>query len=406
MHNMFISSGASNFKIRLSDPWLMNTQSNKFRTLTVYFGLSVLVHLLVLVSLGRLGSYNFTVPVNPLRAAMVDLIKPGDDSAQVADSNNQKTNHTDTDAEDVADERNYAQIQGEEVSTLPAIPEKDPVEHGAVEPALVGKEKIDILSRASEPAIAPQPAASRQISSATAIPPPLRTAGEFMSSKSEKLSYLISLLGVPVGSVELEAKNEKGEVRISLRTRTNTALSSIYPVDDIIETRHIGGNFIITKIRQQEGSFSSDIGFTIFLRDKRVFWIDRIRNRISNETVPTSEVLDTLSSFYYLRNRPLQIGKTEVLHIYDGDAYAPVPVEILRQEEVQLRNFKKMNCLLLRHVKQKGGIFRRTGDMMIWLTNDEDKVPVRIETTTPVGKVTVELVSAETQHPDRLGTFN
>jgi hypothetical protein len=70
----------------------------------------------------------------------------------------------------------------------------------------------------------------------------------------------------------------------------------------------------------------------------------------------------------------------------------------LRQEEVRLRNFKKVDCLVVRHVKQEGGIFRRTGDMLIWLTNDENKVPVRIETTTPFGKVTVELVSSETQH--------
>jgi hypothetical protein len=42
--------------------------------------------------------------------------------------------------------------------------------------------------------------------------------------------------------------------------------------------------------------------------------------------------------------------------------------------------------------------------MMIWLTNDEDKVPVKMETTTPFGKVTVELISAESQHSDRPGT--
>lgn len=218
-----------------------------------------------------------------------------------------------------------------------------------------------------------------------------------MPSKSENLSYLISLMGIPVGSVELEALNENGEVRITLRTRTNSALSSIYPVDDSIETRHIGGNFIITNIRQQEGGFSSDIGFTIFLRDRRVFWIDRIRNRVSNESIPNNEVLDTLSSFYYIRNRPLQVGKTELLHIYDGDTYAPVPVEVLRQEEVRLRNFTKVDSLVLRHVKQPGGIFRRTGDMLIWLTNDENKVPVKVETTTPLGKATIELVSAETK---------
>lgn len=373
----------------------MSTQSEKIRTLIVSIGLSVLVHLLVLMSLGRFGDYSFAAPVNPLQTVMVDLTKPSEDTAPFTDSNRQKTDHTDSVAEDVPDDRNHAQVQGKEVSTPPAVPEKGPAEPKAVEPAVIVKEKPEMIVRTSEPVPVLQPGALRHIAPATEIPPPLRTAGEFMSSESEKLSYLISLLGLPVGSVELEAKNENGAVRITLRTKSNTALSSIYPVDDLIETRHIGGNFIITKIRQQEGSFSSDIGFTIFLRDKRVFWVDRIRNRYSNETIPNSEVLDTLSSFYYLRNRPLQTGKTEILHIYDGDTYAPVPVEILRQEEVRLRNFKKVDSLLLRHVKQKGGIFRRTGDMMIWLTNDENKVPVRMETTTPVGKVTVELVSAE-----------
>jgi hypothetical protein len=197
--------------------------------------------------------------------------------------------------------------------------------------------------------------------------------------------------------MELEAKNENGEIRITLRTKSNSALSGVYPVDNVMETRHIAGNFIITKNRQHEGTFSSDIGFTIFLKDKRVFWIDRIRKRYANETIPNNEVLDTLSSFYYLRNRPLQIGKTELLHIYDGDVYAPVPVEVLRQEEVRLRNLKKVDSLLLRHIKQKDGIFRKTGDMLIWITDDEHKVPVKLETTTPLGKVTVELVSSETE---------
>ena len=375
----------------------MSTQSDKIRSLTVYIGLSVLVHLLVMISLGRFGNYNFAAPVNPLQAVIVDLTKPHDDTAPVAESNDQKNSHTDNVAEDVPDDRDHAKVQGEEL-------EKAPVEPKPVEPAVIGKEKTDRINQTSELTTTSQPTASRHIALATEIPPPLRTAGEFMSSKSEKLSYLIHLLGIPVGSVELEAKNKNGEVRITLRTKSNSVLSSIYPVDDIMETRHIGGNFIISKIRQHEGTFSSDIGFTIFLRDMRVFWIDRIRNRYSNETIPNSEVLDTLSSFYYLRNRPLQIGKTELLHIYDGDTYAPVPVEILRQEEVRLRNFKKVDCLLLRHVKQSGGIFRRTGDMLIWLTNDENKVPVKVETSTPLGTVTVELVSAETQHYDRPGT--
>ena len=360
----------------------MRTQSNKIQVLAVYLGLSILAHLLILMSQGRFGNYDLAAPGNPLQAVMVDLTEPRDDAAPAADSDDRKTGNTDNVAEDIPDNGNHALAPGQEAGTPPAAVGKGPAEPKSIEPFEIDKEKADDATRTSAPAPARQPAALQHNASVTAIPPPLRTAGEF--------------LGVPVGSVELEAKNEKNEVRITLITRTNGVLSSIYPVDDVMETRHIiGGNFIITKIRQQEGAFRSDIGFTIFLRDKRVFWIDRIRNRYSNETVPTSDVLDTLSSFYYLRNRQLQVGTTEMLHIYDGDTYAPVPVEIVRQEEVRLRNFKEVNCLLLRHAKQKG-IFRRTGDMTIWLTNDENKVPVRVETTTPFGTVAVELVSAET----------
>lgn len=345
--------------------------------------------------MGRFGNYNFAAPVNLLQAVMVDVAQPSAATAPVAVSSDLKTNHSDKVAEEQPDNGNRAQVQGEEVGTPPAAPEKSPIKPQAVEPAAIGKETTDGGTRAGEPSPTTQPVLRQHNAVTPPIPPPLRTAGEFMSSKDEKLTYLITLLGVPVGNVELEAKNEKGEVRIILRTRTNTALSGVYPVDDLMEARHIAGNFIIATIRQQEGSFKSDIGFTIFLRDKRVFWIDRIRKRYSDETIPNSDVLDTLSSFYYLRNRPLQIGTTEILNIYDGDAYASVPVEVIRREEVRLRNLTKVDSLLLRHVKQKG-IFRRTGDMLIWLTNDKNKVPVKMETTTPFGKVAVELVSSET----------
>jgi len=378
----------------------MNTQSDKCRTLTVYFGLSVLVHLFVLLSLGRFGSYRFAAPVNPLTTLMVDLAKMHAAVKPHAATINRKTVRTGKAEDDAHGGSKNGQVLGQEAGSTPSARDNEPVEQKSLEPAETGTLRTD-TTRISEPPPAPQPAASRHMASAALTPPALRTADEFLSSKSEKLSYLVSLRGIPVGSMELEAKNENNEIRISLHTKSNASLSGIYPVDNSIETRHIGGNFIITKIRQQEGSFSSDIGYTIFLRDKRVFWIDRIRKRHSNETIPNSEVLDTLSSFYYLRNRPLQVGKTELLQIYDGDVYAPVPVEILRQEEVQLRNLKKVDSLLLRHLKQKGGIFRRTGDMLIWLTNDEHKVPVKLETTTQLGKVTIELVSSETEPFDK-----
>ncbi|HXE95119.1 MAG TPA: hypothetical protein VN642_01835, partial [Dongiaceae bacterium] len=101
----------------------MSTQTEKIRKLTVYFGLSVLVHLLVLVSLGRFGNYNFAAPVTPLQAAMVDLAKSGADAAPAMDTDNRKTVQTDSVAEGAIDDGTHDQAQGGEVSTPPAAPE-------------------------------------------------------------------------------------------------------------------------------------------------------------------------------------------------------------------------------------------------------------------------------------------
>jgi hypothetical protein len=43
------------------------------------------------------------------------------------------------------------------------------------------------------------------------------------------------------------------------------------------------------------------------------------------------------------------------------------------------------------------GFFGRSGEVLVWLTDDEKKVPVKMEAEIPLGKVTAELVSAETE---------
>jgi hypothetical protein len=177
--------------------------------------------------------------------------------------------------------------------------------------------------------------------------------------------------------------------------KSNTAISSIYPVENTVETRHIDGQFILTRIRQQEGSFKSDSEFSINLRKKRVSWLDHINNTSLKLSVPTDEVLDSLSGIYFLRNRQLQIGQMENLHIFDSEAYSEVPVEVLRRETIRLLNLKEVDTLVIRPLQLTTGIFRRTGDILIWLTDDVNKVPIKIVTTIPLGEITAELVSAE-----------
>jgi hypothetical protein len=217
----------------------------------------------------------------------------------------------------------------------------------------------------------------------------------FVGSNYEKLSYRITMRGLPIGSAELESKNENGITTITLRVKSTPAISSFYPVDDVVETQQISGLYVMAKIKQHEGDFRSDETFTINQRTRSVRWYDLVHPRIVTTTVPNNQVMDSLSGIYYLRARDLQVGRNETLHIYDAETYAEVPVEILRREEIRLPNLKKVPTLVVRPLQKTAGIFRRTGDLLIWMTDDRFKVPVRIDTTMALGKVSCELVSAE-----------
>lgn len=128
---------------------------------------------------------------------------------------------------------------------------------------------------------------------------------------------------------------------------------------------------------------------------------DRLTNRSLKEPLPNPEVVDILSGLYFLRNRTLQVGTVETLHIYDSDTYAAVPVDVIRRETVRLPAFREVEALLVQPRLKTGGIFKRTCDVQIWLSDDRYKVPVKIVTSIALCQVTVELMSAESEHPDR-----
>jgi hypothetical protein len=53
-------------------------------------------------------------------------------------------------------------------------------------------------------------------------------------------------------------------------------------------------------------------------------------------------------------------------------------------------------------VLKSDGIFQKKGDILIWLTDDTKRTPVKVETEVPVGKVVAKL--RDFQQPDGRGT--
>ncbi|MRR58295.1 MAG: DUF3108 domain-containing protein [Deltaproteobacteria bacterium] len=223
----------------------------------------------------------------------------------------------------------------------------------------------------------------------------VRQAGEFMTESREKLVYRISLGNIPAGTAVIEATTTGGDLRITARVTSNDFLSAVYPVDDFIDTRLIKGNYLVTRIRQREGGSMSDTGFTLMLREHTAFWVDRLRERYLDTPLPREDITDLLSGLYFLRNLPLEVGTSVVLHLFDGGRYAPAAVEVVKKERLNLPGFREAETVVVNPKLSAAGFFTRTGPLSIWFTVDEKRVPVRMETSIPWGRVRAELVSAE-----------
>lgn len=365
----------------------MTMRFNKAFLLISCLALSVLVHIICFYAWMISGTYDFTTPVTPPTWVEVDMTQQAApvSSAEAPDLDDDDVSPPEQDADSDSETE---QDQAPEEKITPKT----------VQSTVLDAEKPPAPPHVNEAARKTTPDAASRV--AKTPPPPLGRADEFLTTAYEKLTYVISIFGLPVGTAELEAKNVNSEVWITLSVKSNAAISSFYPVDNLVETRHIDGKFILTKIRQHEGSFKSDESFTINLTRKKVSWVDNIGGRSQTVTVPVVDVLDTLSGIYYLRTRQLQVGKSETLHIFDSEFYADVPVEILRRETVRLPNFTKVDTLVVQPLQKSAGIFRRTGDILIWMTDDVYKVPVKIVSSVALGTVTVELVSADSKSPE------
>jgi len=366
---------------------IINLSHSRFLVLAILFSLAV--HVCALSAIVDWGPYRFALPPNPDEFVIAELkhvlleTKPNPtaettSTPQLPSEDLKRSNPVES--RQIKNENQAEQVE----------PELKPLQYQDAEPAPAKNADTEILQELRLPLL-PTP-----VKKLTLLPP-IRQIGQFIKTRREKLSYTISILGIPAGRTDLEAENDQGELRISSRTESTGALSFFYPVATTTQTRMFSGRYIMTTMKQRQGDQVSDIGFTISLGEKNVFWADRLHKRYTSTPIPTDEVLDIFSALYFLRNQQLTVGETIQLHLFDSNRYAAVPVRIVRREKIHLPGLHQVETLLVKPELTTEGFFRRTGEILVWLTDDEFHLPVRMETEIALGRVTAELVSSEAE---------
>jgi hypothetical protein len=102
-------------------------------------------------------------------------------------------------------------------------------------------------------------------------------------------------------------------------------------------------------------------------------------------------VEDVVTAFYYLRTQDFQIGKPLHLPVNDGSKTYDVTLDVQARENIQtlLGNRSAIRV----EPKVFSGLFTRKGRMLVWFSDDDQHLPLRIKFIIAVGPITATLKS-------------
>lgn len=206
----------------------------------------------------------------------------------------------------------------------------------------------------------------------------------------EKLVYSVQYGIISAGEATLEVRNISIVdsipcYNIVSNARTNDVFSVVFKVRDRFVSLMDTTNLVSVRYEKhlREGSFKRDESVRFDQKAHRAHYADR-------EVPIAPRTQDVLSSMYYVRTLPLKVGQNIALANHtDGKNY-PLLVKVLRKERITVEA-GSFDCVVVEPFLRGPGIFQQKGRLTVWLTDDQYRVPVLMQSRVMIGAVSAVL---------------
>jgi len=117
--------------------------------------------------------------------------------------------------------------------------------------------------------------------------------------------------------------------------------------------------------------------------------------RKSEKTIITTDnVQDIISSFYYLRNHPnidkLKSGDAITIDMFFDDEITKFKLKYVGRQDITTK-FGTVSTMVFKPLVQTGRVFKEKESVTLWITDDNNKVPIRIKADLAVGSLKADL---------------
>ncbi len=223
----------------------------------------------------------------------------------------------------------------------------------------------------------------------------------------EKATFNVSYFNVVAGQIDLEVKpfaevNGQKAYHFEINARSNSFFSRIYKVEDKAVT-YLTYDDLKPLNLQISIKESKQLAETRTLFDwkamKATYWQKRITKEKGEQNKKVDWALEpyiqnVISAAFYMRVFTYEPGKTLAFRVADEGKNITFKGECLRREKLKTE-IGELDTIVIKPQVTVDGAFKPVGDILVWLTDDDRKFIVRIESKIRIGSIVAKLKSLD-----------
>ncbi len=226
--------------------------------------------------------------------------------------------------------------------------------------------------------------------------------------ENEKLSYSVSYFGVEAGQFTTTIGpfvqvNGKKAYKMLYQARSSSVFSMFYAVDDKAETfmdydTLVPYSYTITA---RESKQVRDVKNYFNWKTMKVkHWDKKLKKgakepeekNLEWDLLPYSQ--NVFSVPFYLRTFTMSVGKEFAVRVAHDGSNIIMRAKVVREESLNTRA-GKLDTWVIKPEFEINGVFKPVGDIFLWLTKDDKKRLVRIESKIKIGKIIAAIEKIE-----------
>lgn len=189
--------------------------------------------------------------------------------------------------------------------------------------------------------------------------------------------------------------------------KSSGILSLFFKVEDYYETyidkHEVKPYRFVRKIN--EGGYTKNIQINFDHQKKEAIVLDK-KKSTKKKFVTKSNIQDMMSSFYFLRNNidvsSLKKGDEQKVNMFFDNENYQFRLKYLGKETIKTK-VGKISCLKFRPYVQADRVFKKEESMTVWISNDDNRMPVKIKADILVGSIQADLEAFKgLKHPFKI----